>query len=95
MLNAIDVPVHMITSLDGRKELVFTSLSTAYFISQQYRNPEPGRNSLLVTKGSKGFFTALHNAAHLYSDQATPAYGYSAETQYCDLMSGSQASVME
>ena len=44
---------------EGRKELGFTSLSTAYVISRQDRNPEPGRNSLLSTNSSKGSFSCI------------------------------------
>ena len=41
---------------EGRKELGFTSLSTAYVISRRDRNQEPGRNSLLFTNSSKRVF---------------------------------------
>ena len=44
---------------EGRKELGFTSLSTAYVISRRDRNPEPGRNSLLFTNSSKGSFSCI------------------------------------
>ena len=41
---------------EERRELGFTSLSTAKAISRRVRNPEPGRNSLLFTNSSKGYF---------------------------------------
>ena len=51
-------------------------------------------SSRIVPKGLlvvEGPYTALHNIAHLYSDQANPI-GEPAETRTCELTLGSRAS---
>ena len=81
--------------IEGRKELGFTSLSTAYVISRRDRNQEPGIDSLLFTNSSKGSFCCRRTIGsppqHLYSDQANPL-GDPAETQTFELTLWNQAS---
>ena len=70
--------LHNVAKKEGRNWVLRTSLSTAWVISQRETNPEPGRSSILLRIVPRGIsveggpWTALHNAAHLYSDQAIP-----------------------
>ena len=67
--------------VEGRKELFFSSLSTALVISDKietWNQEETPFSSQIVPRGlsfAEVPYTAIHKAPHAYSDQANPLMG--------------------